>query len=116
MTAAFGAQYTFITQNSVFTPRLDVSYKSEVYMGLDDASWDVAKRDPGSIYAKATTLVDARFSWFMPDRDLTISAYIKNLTDKRYDIGAVATASSLGTYVQVLGEPRMFGIEARQTF
>ncbi|WP_295873051.1 TonB-dependent receptor [uncultured Zhongshania sp.] len=116
VTAAFGAQYTFITRNSVFTPRLDVSYKSEVYMGLDDASWDVAKRDPGSIYAKATTLVDARFSWFMPDRDLTISAYIKNLTDKRYDIGAVATASSLGTYVQVLGEPRMFGIEARQTF
>lgn len=116
-TASLGIQYTFYSDRlGVITPRLDISYKSEVYMGLDDDAWEVAKRNPNLVYADAYTLIDARVSWFQPSNDLTLSAYVKNLTDERYDVGAVATGSSIGTNVQVLGEPRIVGIEARKTF
>jgi iron complex outermembrane recepter protein len=115
-TASLGVQYTLVTDYGLFSPRLDFSYKSDVYMGLDAGSWQVAKRDPDIIYAPAYTLVDARLNWINPINELSISAYVKNLTDKRYDIGAVATAESLGTFSRALGDPRTFGIEVRKEF
>ncbi|MBD2859563.1 TonB-dependent receptor [Spongiibacter sp. KMU-158] len=115
-TAAFGVQYTALTPLGVFIPRIDVSYKDKAYMGLDPVSWEVAQTNPDVIYAPAYTLVDARLTWVNPDSGLNIAGYIKNLTDERYDIGAVATSDSLGTYSQVLGDPRTFGIELRQEF
>lgn len=114
--ASFGIQYTIATDFGLFTPRLDVSYKSEVYMGLDAGSWKVAKSNPDLVYADAYSLVDARLSWANPDNDLRVSAYVKNVEDKRYDIGAVATAESLGTYARALGDPRTFGVELRKEF
>ncbi|MBQ0760109.1 MAG: TonB-dependent receptor [Zhongshania sp.] len=114
--ASIGAQYTFITDYGLFTPRVDVSYKSEVYMGLDAGSWEVAKSNPDLIYASAYSLIDARLSWKDPMSDLRISAFVKNLADKRYDIGAVGTAESLGTFTRALGDPRTFGVELRKEF
>ena len=114
--ASFGAQYTIVTDYGLFTPRIDVSYKSEVYMGLDAGSWQVAQTNPELIYAEAYSLVDARLSWNDPMSDLRVSAYVKNLADKRYDIGAVGTAESLGTFTRALGDPRTFGIELRKEF
>jgi len=55
-------------------------------------------------------------SWNDPMSDLRVSAYVKNLADKRYDIGAVGTAESLGTFTRALGDPRTFGIELRKEF
>ncbi len=114
--ASIGAQYTIVTDYGLFTPRIDVSYKSEVYMGLDAGSWEVAKANPDLIYASAYSLIDARLSWNDPMADLRVSAFVKNLTDKRYDIGAVGTADSLGTFTRALGDPRTFGIEIRKDF
>lgn len=115
-TAALGVQYTLNTEVGLFTPRIDLSYKGEVYMGLDDASWDVAKRNPGLVYADDYMLVDLRLSWSNRENDLNIAAYVKNATDERYDIGAVATGESLGTYAQALGDPRFYGVEVFKRF
>ncbi|MFT4920240.1 MAG: iron complex outermembrane receptor protein, partial [Zhongshania aliphaticivorans] len=79
-------------------------------------SWQVAQTNPELIYAEAYSLVDARLSWNDPMSDLRVSAYVKNLADKRYDIGAVGTAESLGTFTRALGDPRTFGIELRKEF
>ena len=106
-TAALGIQHMFATPVGLFTPRVDFSYKGEIYMGLDDASWEVAKRNPGLVYADDYVLVDLRLGWSNLDNDLMVAAYVKNATDERYDIGAVATAESLGTYAQALGDPRL---------
>ncbi len=115
-TASLGLQYHLLTPVGIFIPRIDVSYKDKAYMGLDPVSWEVAKTNPDVVYAPAYTLVDARLTWSNPDSALNIAAYVKNLTDERYDIGAVATSDSLGTYAQVLGDPRTFGIELRKEF
>jgi len=61
-------------------------------------------------------LLDARLSWQNPEGDLSVSAWVKNLSDERYRIGVVAVADSSGVYNEGWGEPRMFGIDLRQEF
>ena len=115
-TASLGMQYTFVTSVGLITPRLDFSYKSEIYLGFDNGSWDVRHTNREGVYSEAYTLVDARLTWANNDDDLTVSAYVKNATDERYDIGAVATGDSIGTFAQALGDPRFYGVEVRKTF
>ena len=115
-TASLGIQYTLNTDIGRFVPRLDASYKSDVYLGLDRGAWEAAKRKEALSYADAYVLFDARLSWTHPRDDLSISAYVKNLTDERYEIGAVSAGDSIGTFTSVLGEPRMYGVEVRKTF
>ena len=115
-TASLGIQYTLNTDIGRFVPRLDASYKSDVYLGLDRGAWEAAKRKEALSYADAYVLLDARVSWSNPEDDLSIAAYVKNLTDERYEIGAVSAGDSIGTFTSVLGEPRMYGVEVRKTF
>ena len=115
-TASLGVQYTFVTSVGLITPRIDFSYKSDIYLGFDNGSWDVRHTNPEGVYADAYTLVDARLSWTNNDDDLSVSAYIKNATDERYEIGAVATGDSIGTFAQALGDPRFYGVEVRKSF
>ena len=61
-------------------------------------------------------LLDARLSWQNSEGDLSLSAWVKNLSDERYRIGVVAVADSSGVYNEGWGEPRMFGIDLRQEF
>ncbi|MFT5033318.1 MAG: iron complex outermembrane receptor protein, partial [Bacteroidia bacterium] len=115
-TASFGVQYTFDTAFGLVVPRIDFSYKSEIYLGFDNGAWDVKDSNPEGVYSEAYTLVDARVSWANNDEDLTIAAYVKNATDERYEIGAVATGDSIGTFAQALGNPRFYGVEVRKSF
>ena len=115
-TASLGIQYTLNTDIGRFVPRLDASYKSDVYLGLDRGAWEAAKRKEALSYADAYVLLDARVSWSNHEDDLSIAAYVKNLTDERYEIGAVSAGDSIGTFTSVLGEPRMYGVEVRKTF
>ena len=115
-TAALGIQYTLNTEFGRFVPRLDASYKSDIYLGLDRGAWEASKRKEALSYADAYVLFDARLSWSNNADDLSIAAYVKNLTDERYDIGAVAAGDSIGTLTTVLGDPRTYGIELRKTF
>ncbi|WP_289083641.1 TonB-dependent receptor [uncultured Spongiibacter sp.] len=115
-TAALGIQYTLNTEFGRFVPRLDASYKSDIYLGLDRGAWEASKRKEALTYADAYVLFDARLSWSNDADDLSVAAYVKNLTDERYDIGAVAAGDSIGTLTTVLGDPRTYGIELRKTF
>lgn len=114
--ASLGIQHTFANDWGVFIPRIDVSYKGDVYLGLDDGAWTVGKENRDFVYADAYALVDLRLGWQNIEGDLSVAAYVKNATDKRYDIGAVATADTLGTFVTASGDPRLFGVELRKTF
>ncbi|MGJ8687269.1 MAG: TonB-dependent receptor domain-containing protein, partial [Spongiibacteraceae bacterium] len=114
--ASLGIQHTITTKLGVFVPRVDVSYKGDIYMGLDDGSWTIAQQNRDLVYADAYALVDLRLSWENVEGDLSVAAYVKNAADKRYYIGAVATADTLGTFVTAMGDPRLFGVELRKTF
>ena len=115
-TASLGIQYNLLTEVGRFTPRIDVSYKSDIYLGLDRGAWEARKTNPEGVIGEQYVLIDGRLSWHNRAEDLSIAMFGKNLTDERFLIGAVATGDSIGTLAQVVGEPRMFGLEVRKQF
>lgn len=115
-TFAFGIQYAMDTDIGLFTPRLDYSYKSDVYYGLDDGAHTVYEENPDNAGQAAYSVVDLRLTWQNANGDTTIAGYVKNALDKRYDIGIAAVADSTATFFQTYGDPRRFGIELRKLF
>lgn len=115
-TFAFGIQYAMDTDIGLFTPRLDYSYKSDVYYGLDDGAHTIYEENPDNAGQAAYSVVDLRLTWQNANGDTTIAGYVKNALDKRYDIGIAAVADSTATFFQTYGDPRRFGIELRKLF
>ncbi|MFT5033195.1 MAG: iron complex outermembrane receptor protein, partial [Bacteroidia bacterium] len=76
----------------------------------------VYQQDEDKVTAPAYSLINLRFSWLNTKGDLSMSAYIKNAADKRFDIGAVSIGDTLGNFNRVYGEPRMYGVTVRKTF
>lgn len=115
-TASLAVQYTFETSSGALTPRMDISYKSDVYLGFDHGSWLVYQQDKDKVTASAYSLVNLRLTWQNIEGDLSLSAYIKNAADERFDIGAVSIGDTLGNFNRVYGEPRMYGVSMRKLF
>ncbi|MFT5574638.1 MAG: iron complex outermembrane receptor protein [Bermanella sp.] len=115
-TAALGIQYSWDSDVGLITPRLDVSYKSDSFQGIDDASWDVYREDVNKAGQEAFTLVDFRISWTNLEGDTSIAFSAKNLTDQRYSVGPAAVADSLGNYAETYGDPRWTSLDFRKTF
>lgn len=115
-TAALAIQYMLETESGTVIPRIDISYKSDVYLGFDPGSWQVYLQDKDKVTAPAYSLINLRLSWQNSDGDLSLSAYIKNATDKRFDIGAVSIGDTLGNFNRVYGEPRMYGVSMLKSF
>ncbi len=115
-TFAFGIQYAMDTDMGIFTPRLDYSYKSDVYYGLDDGAHTIYEQDPDAAGQAAYSIVDLRLIWQNSAGDTTIAGYVKNALDKRYDIGIAAVADSVATSFQTYGDPRRYGVEIRKHF
>ncbi len=115
-TYSLGVQYTWDTSIGSFTPRIDASYKSEIYLGLDRGSFEAYERDPDLSGDPSKTLVDLRFSWASLDYRTSVAAFVKNATDERYRPGAASVGSSLGTFFHFYGEPRTYGLEFRYEY
>ncbi|MBB3048730.1 outer membrane receptor protein involved in Fe transport [Litorivivens lipolytica] len=115
-TAAFGIQYAFNPDIGVITPRLDYSYKSEVYYGLDDGAHTLYQQDKDLAGQSAYSVMDFRLMWQNNEGNRTAAFWVKNVLDERYDIGIAAVGDSVATFFQTYGDPRRFGIEYRQTF
>lgn len=115
-TYSVGVQYTWDTSVGAFTPRIDASYKSEIYLGLDRGSFEAYERDKSLAGDDAKTLVDLRFSWSSLDYRTSVAAFVKNATDERYLPGAASVGSSLGTFFSFYGEPRTYGLEFRYEY
>ncbi len=115
-TVSLGVQYTWDTSIGAFTPRIDASYKSEIYLGLDRGSFEAYERDQSLAGDDAKTLVDMRFSWQSLDYKTSVAAFVKNATDERYLPGAASVGSSLGTFFSFYGEPRTYGVELRYEY
>ncbi len=113
--ASVGAQLMIPTDFGLIIPRIDVSYKSEIFFGLDEGSYNLYERE-GIGGSDAYALIDARLSWQNNDGDMTVAAFVKNVTDERYVIGTASVADSVSTFNQTYGDPRRFGVMIRQTF
>ncbi len=115
-TFSFGAQYTWHLPLGRVTARADVSFTDDIYHGFDNGAWDVRKTNPESVMAEAYTVADLRISWENPGASLSAAVWVKNATDERYLNGWSATADSVGNFVEIVGAPRMFGVELRKAF
>ncbi|MBB3048609.1 outer membrane receptor protein involved in Fe transport [Litorivivens lipolytica] len=116
-TASFGAQLMLPTDFGLIIPRVDLSYKSEIFFGLDEGSYNVYQRTgEGLGGSDAYTLVDVRLSWQNNEGDTTVAAFVKNVTDERYVIGTASVSDSVSTFNQTYGDPRRFGLMVRKTF
>ncbi|WP_372747302.1 TonB-dependent receptor [Litorivivens sp.] len=114
-TASVGAQLMIPTDFGMIIPRIDVSYKSEIFFGLDEGSYNLYERE-GIGGSDAYTLIDARLSWQNNEGDTTVAAFVKNVTDERYVVGTASVADSVSTFNQTYGDPRRFGVMVRRSF
>jgi iron complex outermembrane receptor protein len=115
-TIAVGIQYSFPLDSGLLTGRLDYSYKSDIYYGLDDGSYTVYQKDKDLAGQPAFELFDGRVTWANNEQDLTLTVFVKNILDERYNYGVAAVGDSVATYFQAYGEPRRYGLEIRKTF
>lgn len=114
--ASFGAQFTIPTAIGLITPRLDVSYKSDIYIGLDDGSWDAYERDVELAGQPAYTLVDFRLTWSNEDGSSSLAAYVNNATNVAYRNGAASVGDSIGVFFESYDAPRTFGLQYRRIY
>ena len=61
-------------------------------------------------------LLDARVELNLEDIGIEVNLFGKNLTDKRYIIGATDTTASIGYGSNILARPRTYGIEVTRRF
>lgn len=94
--------YTIDTSLGVFTPRANVTWTDRIY--FDQFNLRVASQP-------ARTEVNLYLNWKLPDSGWSLAAYLKNLTDKTYVIGAVVSTCLIGCpVVGQYGPPRTFGL------
>lgn len=115
-TLAFGIQYMWDTDFGVITPRIDYSYKGDIYLGLDSKSWDVYQEDKALAGQEAYGITDARLSWSNFEGDTSIALWVRNVFDERYTVGPVATAETTGHFGKAYGAPRQYGVQIRKEF
>lgn len=115
-TVALGVEYHFNTPIGVITPRLDASYKSYIYYGLDAASQPVFEKNPELTGQEPFVVVDLRVGWQINDGEKNLAFWMRNVADERYTIGPISAAESTGNFHTTYGEPRTFGLEYRQNF
>ena len=114
--ASLGLQMTFPTAIGLITPRLDISYKGDVFFGLDATSAQVYREDENASGANEYVLVDARLTWQNDAGDWRVTAYGINILDKRYINSTVAVTDSIGTFNQGYGDPRVYGVDVTWSF
>jgi len=107
---ALGAQYEIDAGSfGSITPRIDASYQSEVYTGSKYLGV------PQNI--DAYTIVNARLTWQNPDKDLSVSLEVTNLTDKYYYVTLFdLRGAGAGLDKAQPGRPREWAVSVKKTF
>ncbi len=107
----FGIAYSvLLPDGSKLTPRLDMTYQTEVFADVINNSNPLA-RMPGR------TLTDGRVTWDSNEGRWTVAGFVTNLTNKRYYVSIFdLTAFGEGQMSGQPGAPREWGVTARYNF
>ena len=108
-TAAVGSSYTLGLGGSgmQLTLRGDASFRSLSFTNTENTPEGAQP---------AYTLVSARAMLTRAGGPWNLTAYVSNLTDKRYIVGSLQALSSFGILENVLGRPREWGLTFGNTF
>jgi iron complex outermembrane receptor protein len=105
----FGTQYNLdLGSHGSLVPHVDVTYQSKIY--YTTSLIDPIPIQPG--YA----IVNARITWFSPDKSWQVAGYVTNLTNKLYYVGITNLLNNFGYAEGQVGRPREWGVSVRRTF
>jgi iron complex outermembrane receptor protein len=107
----FGVAYALPLPNgSKLTPRLDVTYQTQVFSDVINNSNPLARMP-------ARTLTDGRVTWDSSEAKWEVAGYVTNLTNKKYYVSIFdLTAFGEGQMSAQPGAPRMWGVTAKYNF
>jgi len=92
--------------------RVDYSWVDKVNFGTAQ----VVKFDKAIAYEPGYGLVNGRIGVSLDNPSLEIAAFVKNLTDKRYNSSRLVQDNTLGYVIGTAGDPRTFGVEISYRF
>ncbi len=107
---AISVSYHWMSDFGLFVPRLSARYRSELFTGID---YKAVEYD--NSYIDELWLWDFRLNW-TPSEDLSVTAYVENLTDEVYYRSGFAVSALLGAGTYVQGDPRNAGLEVAWRF
>ena len=88
----------------------DVTFRDKEYF-LADRQSSVDKTMSQPHY----TLANTRLTWFSPDEQLSVTGFVNNVTDRRYQVHGRPNGT-LGQYVITYGDPRTVGLSVTSRF
>jgi iron complex outermembrane receptor protein len=114
---AVGVQYTFDMASGKLTPRLDLTYQSQMYFVTNNGCF--VPNDPagcGNGGQDALTLLNGRISWMSSDDNWEVALYARNLTDKAYFNGKLSLVGFFGREQGNVAAPRELGLTVKRNF
>jgi outer membrane receptor protein involved in Fe transport len=115
--ATLGYDHTFLFENgSTLAPRAQMRYSGGYYLGQVTSSEAVKTDEAGNsyldyVYQGAIVLGDISATWTSPESNFSATAYVRNVTDKRYKTSATLPSGPPGTPTNVtVGDPRTYGV------
>ncbi len=112
--ANVGTQYTLDSNSGLWIARLDVSYKSDLYWGLDANTW----RKPQArelTTSPAHTLLSGRLTW-VPDANWRVVLWGKNLTNREFVANGLGTTETFANVITIKAPPRTIGLDISYDF
>ncbi|MFF7063844.1 TonB-dependent receptor domain-containing protein [Pseudomonas sp. NPDC008258] len=108
---SLGADYTIpLEVGGKLVAGGDVSFRDKEYFLADrQSSADATLSQPHY------TLANARLSWFSHDDKLSVTGFVNNLTDRRYQVHGRPNGTA-GQYVITYGDPRTVGLSVTSRF
>lgn len=108
---SLGADYTFPLEiGGKLVAGGDVSFRDKEYFLADrQSSADKTLSQPHY------TLANSRLTWYSPDEKLSVTGFVNNLTDRRYQVHGRPNGT-LGQYVITYGDPRTVGLSVTSRF
>ena len=102
------AQYRWeIPRFGSLMPRFDWRFKSQVFYTAENDS---------RIGADPRWIFDARLTYTNPDGTLSLSGWVRNITDELYPVTAFDRKDGNGAIVWVISDPRTYGVSASLRF
>ena len=119
---ALGAQYEIPAFGGSLVPRLDMTYQSKIYfttftnLSAVGAAVVVPPPLPTVGFQNGYALVNAQLSWTSEDKDWKVTAYARNLFDKRFFYGKLSLVAALGREQGNIAPPTEWGLTLRRNF
>jgi iron complex outermembrane receptor protein len=114
-TVDIGARYVHAVGPGEAAIQADWSYHSDTPQTILNVDPTVKAAIPGIVnsWYQSVGIVNARLEYNLPDRGLTVALFATNLLDKHYQTFSLTLP---GFNTGITQEPRMFGIQVKQSF